>query len=669
MRTEATNAVDDKIKIASGEIQKKIDSCNGQITEAILPAEVIDMLREAIPQLEAIKSSLNSVNISFTGSAYNTEEAIKAGKEASLNEISGLMNDASDVVQIYATDEGEVGVSWISEVDAGDGTTNDTVIFATYNINDDTVEVTQTEMDPSSSWSSADDLQMTIDQSGKVSLAWVADGTVYYASPTNGLLIWNPNGMKVMNPKDSEDPDPVTEVSTESSLYSNDYGTFVIWRTEFSDGTAELWYSYYLSNAGDAQYRDEDKWVTEKLDADFGVLPSFNTIPNGDYFKVEFTSGTRKITRQIEVYSAPEITYIGTPESNIEGSPIEFEVRAKNFRNDLLDFSCSNISGASCGTIGFRTRFFETVGRFSWTPGKEAAGPDGATYTARIYVSDGINTVYQDVDISVEDKKWLYETSDDEPGPIADFGYTVRGFYVGFSDGSYLSDEEGYEIDSWEWSFGDGNCDDPDDNISTEQNPGHEYSAPGTYPVNLTVIDGGGVRDTAMEWVEVKYLTPTAWFTANEGGFTVSFNGSPGNGAGAIEYYVWSFGDGETGEGKDVSHTYTTKGTYTATLIAVGYGGDSAMYQKDVTVGRTISLYQVEGGHIGISRGWKTFYEPGDQVMVYAVPDDGWYFYEWRGHASGTENVIVITIGDDDDIWVSADFDQYEDDETGYGNE
>lgn len=70
-----------------------------------------------------------------------------------------------------------------------------------------------------------------------------------------------------------------------------------------------------------------------------------------------------------------------------------------------------------------------------------------------------------------------------EAHPIASFTHTPKnarsGESIQFNDDSYILLGD---IDSWEWSFGDGTT-------STNQNPTHVYESNGTYQVTLTVKD------------------------------------------------------------------------------------------------------------------------------------------------------------------------------------
>ncbi len=48
--------------------------------------------------------------------------------------------------------------------------------------------------------------------------------------------------------------------------------------------------------------------------------------------------------------------------------------------------------------------------------------------------------------------------------------------------------------------------------------------------------------------------------------------------------HVWSFGDGQTGQGADAHHGYAQAGAYTVSLTVVGLDGKNRVYSQDVTV-------------------------------------------------------------------------------------
>jgi len=62
-------------------------------------------------------------------------------------------------------------------------------------------------------------------------------------------------------------------------------------------------------------------------------------------------------------------------------------------------------------------------------------------------------------------------------------------------------------------------------------------------------------------------------------------NSLPGSGASQIVSYNWTFGDGTTGTGKNVTHTYSTQNTYTVTLTVTNDRTLSNSTTQSITVG------------------------------------------------------------------------------------
>jgi len=96
-----------------------------------------------------------------------------------------------------------------------------------------------------------------------------------------------------------------------------------------------------------------------------------------------------------------------------------------------------------------------------------------------------------------------------DPAPTAGFTYSANLLVVDFND--TLSDADGTLV-SWDWDFGDGN-------VSTAQNPLHDYDSGGDYLVMLTVTDNDGNFDTTAQTVSVSETGSTIMLSAN--GFKV----------------------------------------------------------------------------------------------------------------------------------------------------
>src|SRR5206468_2648963 len=121
----------------------------------------------------------------------------------------------------------------------------------------------------------------------------------------------------------------------------------------------------------------------------------------------------------------------------------------------------------------------------------------------------------------------------------------------------------------------------------------HAYSSAGTYTVTLTVQDSGSPKQTVSSQHSVIVSSPppalTASFTYSPSspqvGQTVSFTGSSSGGTSPYSY-SWSFGDGSTGTGSPVTHSYSSAGSYTVVLTVRDSGSpqQTAISQQSITV-------------------------------------------------------------------------------------
>ncbi|RYY43243.1 MAG: PKD domain-containing protein, partial [Chitinophagaceae bacterium] len=122
--------------------------------------------------------------------------------------------------------------------------------------------------------------------------------------------------------------------------------------------------------------------------------------------------------------------------------------------------------------------------------------------------------------------------------------------------------------DEYYWDFGDGNN-------STLSNPTHTYAAPGTYTVLLTVKNNitGCTHSRSMQ---VIVADEDAAFTASSteicAGSSTSFSAAMRHANGIISYQ-WNFGDGTTGTGRNVSHSYANSGNYSVILVITDAAG------------------------------------------------------------------------------------------------
>ncbi len=151
-------------------------------------------------------------------------------------------------------------------------------------------------------------------------------------------------------------------------------------------------------------------------------------------------------------------------------------------------------------------------------------------------------------------------------------------------DASQSEDIDG-SIVSYLWDFGDGNT-------ATTKMAMHRYQSPGDYIVSLSVTDDDGAvgnNDQGLTYITVLHgevnegsgvphailavatsvITPGVSVDFNGGGSWSWVDGSPSTSA--ITSWSWDFGDGETGIGSEVSHTFGSAGGFSSFSVLGSY--------------------------------------------------------------------------------------------------
>jgi gliding motility-associated-like protein len=134
-------------------------------------------------------------------------------------------------------------------------------------------------------------------------------------------------------------------------------------------------------------------------------------------------------------------------------------------------------------------------------------------------------------------------------------------------------------ITMWEWSFGDGD-------ISTEKNPVHYYSQPGTYIVTLTVGTAGGCTSNNLSspLMIIAHPTPTSAFSVSSTNLELPYDVLMCNNQSInATAYNWSFGDGGTSTLLNPQYIYSSVGVFKIQLIAMSQYGCTDTAFAEVT--------------------------------------------------------------------------------------
>jgi hypothetical protein len=147
-------------------------------------------------------------------------------------------------------------------------------------------------------------------------------------------------------------------------------------------------------------------------------------------------------------------------------------------------------------------------------------------------------------------------------------------------DGTGSFDPDGDPL-SYSWDFGDGAT-------GTGPTPSHAYASLGVFTVSLVVSDGALSSPPAATQVTISNQPPVA----HAGGPYSGTRTQPVvfSGAGSTDpdgdplTYAWSFGDGAVGSGVAPSHTYTSLGSFTVSLVVNDGTASSAPATSTVTI-------------------------------------------------------------------------------------
>jgi PGF-pre-PGF domain-containing protein len=242
---------------------------------------------------------------------------------------------------------------------------------------------------------------------------------------------------------------------------------------------------------------------------------------------------------QVPRLSRVTANYTVSRKSLFAGENVTFVDYSTNQTTELLDFGDHSPSSSTANVVHIYT-----------APG---------IYTANLTVTNDVSS----------DSRLQTITVIQATPPSADFTSNCtagpRPLSIAFTDTSTGLPE------SWSWDFGDGNK-------SATQNPVHEYSNDGIYPVTLTVENSKGSNSIQKQnYITVSTKPPLSNFRSNitSGNipltiqFTDTSTGFPAS-------WNWNFGDGTSSTEQNPMHTYFSAGTYNVTLVVSSADGSTS---------------------------------------------------------------------------------------------
>ena len=351
-----------------------------------------------------------------------------------------------------------------------------------------------------------------------------------------------------------------------------------------------------------------DVAVAPELSLETGISHPFDahaaTDPDGRVTRIEWSFGDGTVSREplIEHAYALPGTYFGkltlVDDSGLDSGITErkfvaFVEERRNTRpvaeagpdvsaivGQRIDFDGGASSDADSSLVGYRWDFGN---------GKQAEGrkrsivyDQPGAYIVTLTVTDNSGqengSASDTLTVTVADRPNvppIAQVEADRPAAIDE--------PIAFS-GAASQDPDG-NILSYDWDFGDGTTLRGRDVV-------HRYARSGPYVARLTVTDDSRLangkasaeRRILVNQPPVADAGPDQHVTAS----VVAFDaGASVDTDGTIATYRWDFGDGETGTGRTVAHTYRSPGTYTVTLFIAD---DSGTIRNDASDTMTVRV-------------------------------------------------------------------------------
>ena len=246
--------------------------------------------------------------------------------------------------------------------------------------------------------------------------------------------------------------------------------------------------------------------------------------------------------------------------------------------SQTANFTAASTSGCSPVVVNFQDQSSGTITTWLWDFGTGATStlqnPSTTYFTPGVYTvkltvtgPQGSNTLTKNQYVTVYGKPSVNFIVNDS---VACFPHSAH-----FTDLSSTS--AGTTNNSWLWDFGDGTQ-------SSQQNPVHIYNAAGNYTVTLKVTNDKGCSSVFVKTSYIKISGGVQTQFSNtqpqvcRPPFVINFTNTS-TGPGTLTWY-WNFGDGNTSNQQNPSHTYNAAGNYTITLATTSSSGCTDTLRK-----------------------------------------------------------------------------------------
>lgn len=326
--------------------------------------------------------------------------------------------------------------------------------------------------------------------------------------------------------------------------YTNTFGTVSTGQKFVAFSECNGWYQIYIPS----RYGPATGWIRGTADSSSTIIkindPTRVSNPtNGVSIRDNPTTSANAVTY---VWDKQQFVMSGKSTEPSSGK-LWYKIYLPNGLSSLTGWVCSDYVNAQTLSVSLTTN-----------PSSETAPLKGVDFTATVSgnATDTINYTF------------YANRSDDGINITPDYCFKIDGRNPNGTGGTVI-----YKGSATSWNGG---------TTFTVRNV-YNYTSAGTYTAKVIAEQGSASPAEARVTITVSGPTapPKAQFTTSttsgNAPLTVQFTDqSTGN----ITSYSWNFGDGGTGTTQNPSHTYTTAGNYTVSLIVTGSGGSDTKTKR-----------------------------------------------------------------------------------------
>ncbi|MFW6376184.1 MAG: PKD domain-containing protein, partial [Thermoplasmatota archaeon] len=331
-----------------------------------------------------------------------------------------------------------------------------------------------------------------------------------------------------------------------------------------------------VADAGNNRTLDEDEPIVFEGNGstdNVGIVNYTWTVGSEKYYGEEFS----KIFEEPGIY---DVNLIVKDEAGNSDTDV-ITITVRDTTDPTASFSYDKMVKEDTSVTFNASSSNDNVGivEYRWSIGEEIFKGEVITHT---FETPGIYVV----SLNVSDEAGNYGTMTSEvevkdvtdPKAGAGEGFTVSIGEEFRLDGNGSTDNVG--IESYEWIL--------EEDVYSDSTFRYSFDTVGVFEAKLKVVDSAGNSDTDIVNITVEDMTsPEAGFEMsgeNKVDKNISLDASISSDNVGIESYEWQFGDGTTGTGESVTHTFEETGNYTITLTVTDEAGNTDTYEKSIRV-------------------------------------------------------------------------------------